>query len=468
MMEIRLDRLEKSPEVKELIDGCKKPAIISCRRTQDGGEWNGPEASRLALLRQAVLDKAAYVEIELDIADQIRRYGETKRVIAYTNTAEVPDNLVEIYQQACSKDPDVVKITVPARNPQEAWPVIKMLAKGAKPTVAVGWGKSGIMLSVLGQRYKAPWIYAALERGMEAYPGMATVVEMEHIYDFRSIDSKTPLLALSGFSEEQLISARILNHGFRIAENRTRCLPLEIGEVGLFADVVKAVKLAGIVVDDPFREKILDVATELDDAAKLARAADFVAIKGEDWKAFNTLNRAVVGAIEDAVKAKNPGIQNAIEGKTFVVVGCSGTARTIAAGLEKKGAIIVLADKDNDRAQRVASSMNARFVPSGQVYSTMCDGMILCRSDRNPQIGKAAIEIPKSCAKEGMIGVDLTAYPKSTPFLEEVRLLGGIPVPPKGIFLRTMLTILKAYTGQSYTPEQFQEIMEDIDFERTQ
>jgi 3-dehydroquinate dehydratase/shikimate dehydrogenase len=465
LIEIRLDKFDKSPDIKALIETCPKPVIVSCRRPEDGGDWEGTEQARLALLRQAVLANADYVEIELDVADEIRRYGTTKRIITYTNVVEVPYDLEEIYEEARGKDPDVIKITVPTRNPEEAWPLIKIVAKGRTPTVAVGWGRSGIMLNVLGQRYKAPWTYAALEKGMEAYPGMATIRELEEIYDYHNISSKTPLLGVTGFSEEQRVAAQVLNHGFRLADNKTRCLPMDIGNIDLFAKVVNAIKLAGIIVDERHRIKILRAITDPEDAVKEAKASDFIAITGEKWCGFNTLYRAVIGGMEDAWREKYPEGKSPLQGRTVLVIGCSGTARSIATAARKRGALLVMADRDNERCQRVASEVGARFVPAGQAYSTMCDAMVLCPDDKNPERGKASLAMPKSVAREGMLGVDLTNFPYMTPFLDEVRALGGFAVRPFDIFLREMQTILKAFTGRNYTTEELREPIKDIDFD---
>src|SRR5262249_32658030 len=84
-------------------------------------QWTGHEEERLALLRQGVISKADYVEIELDVADQIRPLPPTKRGLAYTNLLDVPDNLKEIYQQALTKNPDVSKLVVPAPSPGGGW-----------------------------------------------------------------------------------------------------------------------------------------------------------------------------------------------------------------------------------------------------------------------------------------------------------------------------------------------------------
>src|SRR3954462_6296773 len=63
LLEVRLDRFGKAPDVGELLPAKPKPVIMSCRRVQDGGEWQGTEEERMALLRQCIISKADYVEI---------------------------------------------------------------------------------------------------------------------------------------------------------------------------------------------------------------------------------------------------------------------------------------------------------------------------------------------------------------------------------------------------------------------
>src|SRR5215472_10414288 len=157
LIEVRLDRFDKAPDVGELLAAKTKPVIFSCRRPQDGGDWQGNEDERLAILRQCIISKADYVEIELDVADQIRKFPPAKRVISYTNLQGTPANIAEIYARMQTKSPDIVKLTTLARTPEEAWPLVQILGKPALPTVVVGLGKPGIMLTVLGKKIGAPW-----------------------------------------------------------------------------------------------------------------------------------------------------------------------------------------------------------------------------------------------------------------------------------------------------------------------
>src|SRR3954463_14454360 len=47
LIEFRLDRLGKEPDLKEMMDGIAKPILISCRRKSDGGGWDGTEEERV-------------------------------------------------------------------------------------------------------------------------------------------------------------------------------------------------------------------------------------------------------------------------------------------------------------------------------------------------------------------------------------------------------------------------------------
>src|ERR1700731_2425690 len=85
------------------------------------GKGDGTEDERLAILRQCIVAQADYVEIELDVAGQVRKFGPAKRVISYTNLQETPANLAEIYAEAQTKSPDVIKLVTQVRTPEEAW-----------------------------------------------------------------------------------------------------------------------------------------------------------------------------------------------------------------------------------------------------------------------------------------------------------------------------------------------------------
>ncbi len=62
-----------------------------------GGDYS--EEQRLTLLRTAIAQGAEYVDLEWDVALQVRRYGATKRVVSYHNFQETPANLPAIWEK---------------------------------------------------------------------------------------------------------------------------------------------------------------------------------------------------------------------------------------------------------------------------------------------------------------------------------------------------------------------------------
>ncbi len=75
LVELRLDWLKRMPEIHRLLENRPTPVIVTCRRRQETGKWRGDEEQRLALLRQAIVSGADYIDIETDVAEQVPRYG---------------------------------------------------------------------------------------------------------------------------------------------------------------------------------------------------------------------------------------------------------------------------------------------------------------------------------------------------------------------------------------------------------
>ncbi|QDU64808.1 3-dehydroquinate dehydratase [Planctomycetes bacterium Pan216] len=464
LIEIRLDRFEKSPDVNELIKAARKPVIVSCRRQQDGGSWHGTEEARLALLRQAVVEGADYVEIEHDCVNHVKRFGPTKRIITFTSCDEIPKDLDEKYHHCLGSDPDVIKLTLPARTPEEAWPFVKIMAKSDVPTVAVGLGKSGRMLNILGPRLGSPWSYAALEKGLEADSGLLSVFDLEEAYDIRNIGRKTPLVAVTGNAEEQLATARILNQAFQIHKSPLRCLPLEVGSIPLFAKIAKSIRLAGLIVDAKHREEILEIVTKWSRSCRLAESADVIAIREGEWHGFHTLSRAVTACLAEGIDRSNEGTKS-VSGRSVLVIGGSGTARAIAATLLDHDARLVMADDDNERAEKIVHELggHGRYVARNQVFSTLSDGMVICSHDENP--GQPAIDIPITMARPGLACVDLTSFPQPSGFLKELARFKGAPIEPLEVFLHQMQYIAKLFTGHLPPIDKLRQSLVDFDIE---
>jgi 3-dehydroquinate dehydratase/shikimate dehydrogenase len=434
LLDVRLDRFGMAPELGDLLSHKPRPVIMSCRRTQDGGNWDGTEAERLALLRQCIVSKADYVEIELDAADQIRPFPPAKRVISYTNLRETPADIADIYAEAQTKKPDVIKLTTLARTPEQAWPLVQILAKPPVPTVVVGLGKPGVMLALLGKKIGAPWTYAALEKGMEAYPGQPTVQELNTLYHYPALERSTRLIGVTGFDERAKATVAALNAALAHLGLPARCLPLGVGSVRLFRKVAEAVKLAGVVVDSEHEVTLLEMAEELQPSAQQANAVDLILHKAQTWHGYNTLCQAALAALTEALKAKGGG-EDPARGRIVMIAGLGATAQALATELLKRQANVILASHDRQRAQDMAKALGCRQVQFEAMYSTIHDVLIVCDLAQETVRGKPAPDIHPGFLKAGMTVMDLTAALHSSQLLREAKARGCLIVQPRALFL---------------------------------
>jgi 3-dehydroquinate dehydratase / shikimate dehydrogenase len=409
LVEIRLDRFGQAPDLGDILTKKPRPVIMSCRRQADGGFWDGTEEERLALLRQCIISKADYVEIELDVADQIRPFPPAKRVISYYNFRETPADIADIHAAAQTKKPDVIKLTTLARTPEEAWPLVQILAKSDVPTVVVGLGKPGLMLTLLGKKIGAPWAYAALEKGMEAYPGQPTIRDLVQIYHFAAIEKGTRFIGVTGFDQRETATAAALNAVLAHCEMPARCLPLGVGSLRLFRKVIDAVKVAAVAVASEHQETLAGMADELHGAAKVTKTVDLLMHKSDAWHGFHAAPQAAASALAAALQAKFP-VPNPIHNRMIAIVGLSGLARCLASDWIRKGASVILTSHQKKAGTEAAQALGCRFVQFEALYSTMHDVLVVCDEEKAETAARTPTHgIHASYLKAGMTVMDLSA-----------------------------------------------------------
>ena len=137
--------------------------------------------------------------------------------------------------------------------------------------MVLGIGKPGIMLSVLGKKIGTPWTYAALEKGMESYPGQPSVRELRDIFHYEAIGKGTRFLGVTGFGDAEIAKVAAFNSLFAHQQANMRCLPLGVGSLPIFRKIMDAVKLTGVSVDAEHQDALVGLATKLAPEAEMAQ-----------------------------------------------------------------------------------------------------------------------------------------------------------------------------------------------------
>jgi 3-dehydroquinate dehydratase / shikimate dehydrogenase len=447
VMELRLDRFGKSPDIKEMIAAAKpKQLIMTCRRPADGGFWEDSEDERLAILRQTIISKSDFVEIELDAADSIRPFPPTKRVISYYNLQETPLDILNIYDEMRTKTPDVLKLVTLARTPEEAWPLVQILAKSSVPTVVVGLGKPGVMLAILSRKLGAPWVYAALERGFEAYPGQPTVEDFQKIYRLQDIQKSTRLIAVTGFGDREMITVAALNAAFAEQNMQYRCLPIGIGDIKIFRKIMEAAKVAGAVIDAEHQAPIIEIQPELHGIAKETQAADVLIYKNEAWHGMHISASAWTASLKNVLKKRYTN-ENPLKDRFVLLAGLTGAALVIAREVQRQGGNAIIASSNKKAGQTVAATIGCRYIGFEALYATMHDVLIVCDEEKNEKKNKEGIHT--GYLKQGMTVMDLTAGAKMSPVLKGAEMRNCEIVEPVDLLIDTLELQAKTLTGKA-------------------
>ncbi|MCA9053315.1 MAG: type I 3-dehydroquinate dehydratase [Planctomycetaceae bacterium] len=446
VIELCLDHLEKEPDVKDLISTVNKPIIISCRRKEDGGQWEGTDEQRLMLLRQAIVAGPEYVELDLDIARKIPRFGTVQRVISFTRMDRPEYDIDQIFDEAAQHQADVVKFTWPTPTLDDAWPLLAAVSQKRRlPIVGMGLGRPEITFSLLGAKFGSPWIYAALERGMEAFPGQATVFELDEVYHHREIDKKTGFVAIAGFGEAQTATIRILNAAFQELEMNVRCLPVQPGEVKSLKKMLEALKVKAILVKGALGRELVALADSIDKYDQQSGYVDLLLRKDDGWMGYNTLWRAALKTLESKFGGGESG-GKPLERRNVLVLGNGGVARSLAYAVGQRKGLVSVCGPDDKETQKVAAELGCRFVPFQNLFDTLTDAIII--GDARLVAGQKQGNINPSLFKGKEYVVDASDPPVENSLYTEAKDRGSKLVSPVEIFYEQTRAQFKALTGK--------------------
>lgn len=451
LVEVCVDHLVKEPDFKELLEGAKKPILISCRRPDEGGKFEGTEDERVMLLKQAVLAGPAYIELDLDTARKIPRFGKVQRVVSHTSLDRPLGNIDDIFDEAVAAKADVIKFTWPTQTLEAAWPLLAAVSqKRALPVVGLGIGRGGLTFSLLGRKYGSPWIYAALEKGMEAFPGQPTVGDLDELYRWREVGPKTRFIGVAGFNEMELTSVKVLNAAFDKLQLNTRCLPFDFKSMDQLPKMLDILKIPAVISTGDYGKRLLTMAKPADEVTQQTASADLLLKQPEGWQGYNLMWKLALKALE-AKLGKKTAEDRPLDRRNVMIVGAGGMGQALVVGVKKRNGLVSICDGDDDKAQAVAQATEIRFVPNAKLYDTLTDVVIL--TVPNLDHGMKKTPISTSLLRPNMLVMDLTDPPSESPLGVEARERGCKVVDPADVFAEYLAALFKSLTAQDLPPD---------------
>ncbi len=449
MIEVRLDFLAKAPDYKRLLANKPCELVATVRRPQDGGRWSGTEPAREMLIRQAVVSGFDWVDLETDVADEIRRFKNVKRIVSYHNMREVPDDLEQIHERMCRQDADVVKLAVRGQHPSDNLRVLDLLKNPAKPTIAHCMGDLGLPSRVLGAKFGAPFTYAAFNKERNIAPGLPSFEELKNVYHYDRIAPDTELFGLIGDPVAHSLGPLVHNATFHSLRINALYLPFRVPRTALegFLADFDSLPVRGYSVTIPHKEAIAALVKHKDKSVTLTQAANTLLRVGDGFTASNTDYQAIVDSLLANMPASTDGSPPTLASRTVLLIGAGGVARAVAHALHREGALLIVANRTTDRAQKLAEDVGCRFIDWAARHSVLSEIVINATSvGMHPAVDDSPIH--HSYLKPGLVVFDCVYTPETTLLLKEAKNRGCQVISGIDLFVRQAALQFKLFTGQ--------------------
>jgi 3-dehydroquinate dehydratase/shikimate dehydrogenase len=450
MIELRLDFLSKPPDFKRLMAVKTCPLLATVRRVEDGGRWARSEEERIVLLRQAIVSGFDWVDLETDIADSVRRFGNVKRIVSYHNLRETPDDLEAIYEAMCKQDADVLKIAVTAQKTSDNIRVLKLLKDAPKPTVALCMGDLGACTRVLNVVLGSPFTYAAFNKERNVAPGILPFMELKKIYGLDTLAAGCKVFGVLGDPVGHSLSPLIHNAGFRKLKLNAVYVPFRVprGELETFLKEFDSIQVQGYSVTIPHKEGAARLAAVRDGLVETTGSANTLLRKPDaGWEAANTDTPAAIESLKAHLPTDSNGQTTPLSKRTVLILGAGGVARAIAHGLQAEGAQVTIANRTSDRAKELAEEVGCKFIDWDQRMTIVCDTLVNCTSvGMHPNVDETPIH--HSFLKPGLYVFDTIYNPETTMLVREAQERGCHVLTGVDMFVRQAGLQFRMFTGK--------------------
>ena len=455
LVEIRVDFLEPSewPGLKTMPEKIGLPCILTYRWPKDGGANNGADVDterRSEILNESLVGGWTYIDLE-DDADsaserQLIKTAETAgtRVIkSFHDFDGVPDKLAErMFDNSCG-DRFIPKAAVMPKSTVDLFKIIdayrrlediKIESNGYSCTngpmlsdyILVGMGSYGFPTRIMAGVYGSMLTFCSDGENLAA-PGHVSPRELVEIYNYHNLGSDTAVYGIIGNPVMHTKSPLLHNRTLREKKIDGVYLPFETAEPELLLANAEKLKLHGLSVTIPHKQRVLGLADWVDEAAVAIGACNTLVHRGERWKGYNTDWKGFLAPLDNALGA------GALEGRTALVIGAGGAARAVVYALVNRGMKVLIVNRTVEKAGALADEFGCRS--AGLDAVGFDDGFFIV-----VQTTSAGMEpdidgnpVPGFDFSGTEIAYDLIYAPEKTRFLREAeaagcRIFNGLPM----------------------------------------
>ena len=439
LVELRLDAV-KDLELDRLLRARGKPKLVTVRSRQQGGGARPPD--REALLRRAIEAGVDYVDLEFGDDDLpfLKRGGRTRRILSCHLLETTPPDLPALYRRIRSvADGALLKIVTFADAPTDNLRMRDLL-RSVEPgsLIAFCMGPKGVASRILAAHWGSAALFAPARGGEATASGQVSLEDLFDLYRWNTIDAETRLLGVVGSPIGHSLSPRLHNVALGALGLNFRYLPFEATTLAEFLPLASELRVSGLSVTLPHKEKFLSYVDGLDETARAVGAVNTVI---KTWNRLEGRNTDVEAALAPLRRRGIP-----LAGSRVAVLGAGGAARALVYGLVRAGARVTVFNRTPARSRELARAFGARSMPWSRLRGFACDLLINATSvglapetDRTP--------VPASWVRAAVV-YDIIYNPPESLLLRQARARGAQVIGGVEMFVAQGAAQFRMFTGQ--------------------
>jgi 3-dehydroquinate dehydratase/shikimate dehydrogenase len=442
-VEIRLDYL-KDPFSSTQVSWSSLPVplIAVCRREVRGGRFKGSRQEELDILKAAVRNGAAAVDI--DYRDDTAVLSAAHVIASYHNFDETPADIERHVALACDRPARIAKVATNVRSWTDNARLLKLMERDwPKPVIISGMGELGQITRLIGPSRGSFLTYATTRQpsGQIAAPGQLSLSEMIDVYGFRRIRRDTKLIGIVGNPLRHSLSPLLHNRAFFKANLNFAYLKLPAPDLRDFFQNARAIGIHGMSITMPYKIAVMEYAAAVStDARDVGAINTLVNVDGE-WIGHNT--------DVDGVRAALSSAHFSAAGKRVVIIGTGGAARAAVSALSGAKQIVVLS---RNPGRHEGWPARVEFDLLENIGKRVCDLLI----NATPAGMYPAPETsPVSGPIPADVVFDMVYNPPITTLLKEARRQGKTVISGTTMFLAQAARQFEIWTGYKAPPELF-------------
>ena len=456
-LEFRLDYLEKPllalPKLKTfLTEHTAVTAIATCRRTKNGGKFEGATAAELEVLTKAAGSGFHLVDLELETAEELKKTEFQKLretgvalIVSHHDFKQTKD-LDGVFKRIQPFEPEFVKIVPTAKTLTDNVTLMKFLEKMNDQSNIIGicMGDAGIISRVLGVRAGSAFTFAAATPGEETAPGQIAARTLLETYRIDQVDAATKIYGVAGNPIRSSLSPLMMNTAFRRETVNAVYLALQADKLTDLLTLVNEIPIQGLSVTMPLKQEIMAHLENTDPLSAKIGACNTV-LRAQDGKlyGFNTDVAGIVTPLERRMSLK---------GAKVLVLGAGGAARAAVFGLRDKGAEVWILNRTPETAQKLARQAGAKTIKKDALAKTPFD--VIVNATPIGMAGNKAAQMLEAKDLNAKLVFDLVYNPIETPLIAAARSKGIAVVAGVEMFVQQGARQFEIWTGKPAPEEE--------------